>query len=291
MDRRGAARDRSAGCGPAHGDGLPDGEPPRHRDAPLPGRRDHAAGARESGRDGAGVELVHARARPDAEKHGRHSPPLSEVRGARQQPRLLHGDPARDREYLAHHVPGVVPPDHVQPSPDGPLGHRALRTAVPGPAQPQRASARDPGHPGGGHRDASAARVRGQAGRDHAPGRQLFRVVQRQPAHDQLLPQHDRHPDRDAGQPDPDAHPVRARPATRGQRSARADRASGVAFPAVGRLLDHQQPSDSGLRVTLSGDVAAQPLSHGARGHRARQRGLVDHQAQAGRESVRRAGG
>ena len=35
-------------------------------------------------------------------------------------------------------------------------------------------------------------------------GSQLFHVVERRPAHDGLLPQHDRHPDRDHRQPDAD---------------------------------------------------------------------------------------
>ena len=62
--------------------------------------------------------------------------------------------------------------------------------------------------------DAQPLRRRRQAGRDDAPRRELLDVVERRPAHDGLLPQHDRPADRDDRQPDADGDPVRAGAAT-----------------------------------------------------------------------------
>jgi Spy/CpxP family protein refolding chaperone len=50
----------------------------------------------------------------------RHSGSVPEVRGPRQQPRLLHGGARRDAEHEPHlDVPRVVPADRLQPPPDG----------------------------------------------------------------------------------------------------------------------------------------------------------------------------
>ena len=55
-----------------------------------------------------------------------------------------------------------------------------------------------------------ALRRRRQAGRDDALGLELLDVVERRPADDGLLPQHDRPAHRDDRQPDADDDPVRA---------------------------------------------------------------------------------
>ena len=58
--------------------------------------------------------------------------------------------------------------------------------------------------------DAQPVHRRGQARRDHAQRVDVLDLVERRPAHDVVLPQHDRHPDRDHRQPDADHRPVRA---------------------------------------------------------------------------------
>ena len=66
---------------------------------------------------------------------------------------------------------------------------------------------------------------------------ELLDVVERWPAHDGVLPQHDRHAHRNDRQPDADACFARARTSVALRRPAAADRAAGMAFPPVGRLL------------------------------------------------------
>ena len=114
----------------------------RSRDAPLPRRRDHPGRAREPGRHGAGVGLVHAEPGSHEALDRRDPAALPEVRRPRQQPRLLHVHAAGDREHEPDHVPGVVPADRVQPPPDGPGRHGDVRAAVPRSVQLQLRSAR-----------------------------------------------------------------------------------------------------------------------------------------------------
>ncbi len=83
-----------------------------------PQRRHRAADLHQSRRDGARVELVHARARRVAPVDRRPAAPVPEVHRPRQQPRLLHDEPAGEREREPDDVPRVVPGHHVQPSPD-----------------------------------------------------------------------------------------------------------------------------------------------------------------------------
>ena len=72
----------------------------------------------------------------------RHPAALPEVHRPRQQPRLLHDEPAGEREREPDHVPRVVPGDHVQPSPDRAGRRGAVRAAVPRSVQLQLRSAR-----------------------------------------------------------------------------------------------------------------------------------------------------
>ncbi len=65
-------------------------------------------------------------------------------------------------------------------------------------------------HRPGGRVDAQPLRRRRQAGRDDAARRELLDVVERRPADDGLLPQHDRAAHRDHRQPDADGDPLRA---------------------------------------------------------------------------------
>ncbi len=161
-------------------------------------------GARQPRRHGTGLELVHAQPGRDRALLRRTAPAVPEVRGARQQPRLLPQRDARVREHQPGDVPRVVPADHVQSPPDRSRRHGDVRPAVPGPAQLQpRPAADQPALPGG-HRDAHPLRRREQARRDHARRGQLPDLVERWPADRRLLPQHRGHPDGDHRQPDAD---------------------------------------------------------------------------------------
>ncbi len=112
LDRRRPARDRDARRAAAARARLADGQPHRRRDDAVPGRRDPAVRARESGRHGSRVRLVH-----EARQH-EHPRALQQVRRPRRQPRLLHGGARRVDEHRPRHVSRVVSADHVQPSPD-----------------------------------------------------------------------------------------------------------------------------------------------------------------------------
>ena len=83
------------------------------------------------GRPRPGRQLVPARARSPQAFARRPAAALPEVRGPRQQPRLVHGGACRDGQHEPRAVPRVVPADHVQPPPDGPDRHRDVRAAVP----------------------------------------------------------------------------------------------------------------------------------------------------------------
>ena len=61
----------------------------------------------------------------------RPAPALPEVRGSRQQPRLLHERACRVGEHEPGDVPRVVPADRVQPPPDGADRHGDVRAALP----------------------------------------------------------------------------------------------------------------------------------------------------------------
>ena len=99
----------------------------------------------------------------------------------------------------------VVPADHVQPSPDRPGRHGDVRAAVPRSVQLQLRSARSRSQldlVGAAMHSRFAAE--GQAGRDEPQGLELLDLVERRPADDGLLPQHDRPAHRDDRQPDAD---------------------------------------------------------------------------------------
>ena len=66
--------------------------------------------------------------------------------GPRQQPRFLHVQPAGDRGVQPADVHRVVPADHVQPAPDRPGRHGAVRAAVPRSLQLQLRPAGADGH-------------------------------------------------------------------------------------------------------------------------------------------------
>ena len=139
--RRRPARDRGARRAPADRDRLSARQPERRRDDALPERPGDPRRARQSGRHGARVELVHARERADAALVERPAAALPEVHRPRQQPRLLHVDAAREHEHEPGDVHRVVPADHVQPSPDRPGRHGDVRAAVPRSVQLQLRSA------------------------------------------------------------------------------------------------------------------------------------------------------
>ena len=96
-------------------------------------------------------------------------------------------------------------------------------------------------------------------------------MVQRQPPHDQLLPQHDRNPDGDAGQPDTHARSSSCRTSSSPSTICplRSSPRSGIFRQSVDysitnnrAILDYASP--------VPGDAAAQPLPDGERGHPAR---------------------
>ena len=132
---------------------------------------------------------------------------LREVRGARQQPRLLHVEHEGIPEHEQAHVLGVAAADHVQPSPVRPGRHGDLLAAVPRSVQLQLRSD-DRHRPRHGRRRDAPPLPAGREARLHdALGRGLFDVVERRPAHDGLLPEHHRPADRDHRQPDAVADP------------------------------------------------------------------------------------
>ena len=71
----------------------------------------------------------------------RHPAPLPEVHRPRQQPRLLHGEPAGDPEHQPPALRRVVPAGHVQPPPDRPDRRGDVRAALPRSVQLQLRSA------------------------------------------------------------------------------------------------------------------------------------------------------
>ena len=163
---------------------------------------DHPRRARQSRRHGAGLRLVHAQAEPEAAQHRQPAAALPEVRRPRQQPRLLHDEPAGIHEHQPDSLSRVVPADRLQPSPDRPDRHGDVLAAVPRSVQLRlRPAGRQHARPGR-RRHAHALRRRRQARRDDALGRQLLDVVERRPAHHGLLPQPGRPAHREHRQPD-----------------------------------------------------------------------------------------
>ena len=82
LDRRRPARHRDGRLAAAHGDGLPDGQPHRSGDHALSQRRHPAVRAGQSGRPGAGRQLVHARLEKPMLRCGPDSAPWATCRGS-----------------------------------------------------------------------------------------------------------------------------------------------------------------------------------------------------------------
>ena len=225
-----------------------------------------------------GMELVsdwYMREPDDAKnaRTGTIAAALPEVRRSRQQPRLLHVEPAgvenMNRVLYREWFPQIVYNHHQT----GPAG--TVMFAPPfrdpfnynfDPADPAR-------HRHGRRGDAHALRRRRQAGRHDAVGRELLDLVERRPAHDGVLPQHDRPADRDDRQPDADRDPASCpTDAAAARRPAVPDRAADVALPPVDRLLGHRQLRGARLRRSATARrPALQHLPDGAEQHRARQ--------------------
>ncbi len=260
------------------------------RDAPASRRRGAPGGAGESGRAGPRRELVHAQAGREGALDDGPAGALPPLHRARQQPRLLHVEHARDDEHEPGHVPRVVPADRLQPPSAGfrADGRRRVRAAVPRPVQLRL-------------RPAGAAADRaGRRGHERAPGRarharlgaaqllELLHLVERRPADDHVLPQHDRPADGDHRQPHAGPAPVRRRDAASDQRLAGAGAAADVALPPVDRLRDAAQPGRARLRVQEPRDAALRHVAQGHEPDRAGKRRLLDDHARPGR---RRRGG
>ncbi len=191
---------------------------------------DHPVHAGQPGRHGARVELVHARVGREEALDRRHSAAVSEIHRPRRQPRLLHDEHVGERQREPDDVSRVVPGHHVQPSPDRAGRRGAVRAAVPRSVQLQLRSARRARHRHGGRGDPHAAGGRRKARRRDAVGDELLDVVQRRHPDDVVLPQSDRHPDRNDRQPDAGRDPVRPRHAAAARRRAESDsrRARGI---------------------------------------------------------------
>jgi hypothetical protein len=103
-------------------------------------------------------------------------------------------------EHEPRDVSRVVPADHVQPSPDRPGRHGDVRAAVPRSVQLQLRSAHRHRLDLVGAAMHTPLRRRRQARRHDAIGLELLDLVERRPADDGVLPQHDRaaHRDRSA---------------------------------------------------------------------------------------------
>ena len=180
------------------------------------------------------------------------------------------------------------PGDHVQPSPDRAGRRGAVRAAVPRSVQLQLRSAGPARHRHGRRRDPHAAGGRRQARRGDAERRALLDLVQRRHPHHVVLPQPDRHPDRDHRQPDAGRDPVRARHAAAARRRAQPDRAAGMALPAVDRVLDHEQLRHSRHRVEASRGLPLQHVQDGEERHRQGQPRQLDDSSEADRGGSRR---
>ena len=286
--RRRPARDRSPRRASADRDGLSARQPHGRRDDALPERPGHPRRARQSRRHGARVELVHARERADAPLGQRPAAALPEVHRPRQQPRLLHVDAAREHEHEPRDVHRVVPADHVQPSPDRTGRHGDVRAAVPRSVQLQLRSAHSRAARPRGGGDAQPLRLGRQARRDEPEGLELLDLVERRPADDGLLPQHDRPADRDDRQSDADEHSVHPVEAAARFEPALPDRAAGLALPPVDRLFGDRQLRGLRHRVAQQGELPLQHLPDGEELDRARQPRQLDGRRRAGSSRRRR---
>ena len=173
------------------------------RAAPAAGKRHRPADAgHEPGRPRHRGEVVPLERR-DAVRDQPAAGPVSEARRARQQPRLVHAEPAGNAQRHAAALSGVVPPDSLQPPPVRSDVAAHLGAADGRSGQPEHASAGEPRHLAAGGRHHAAAGT----GRE-ARGAGLFDVLQlveRRHALDALLPQRRRHSDGDGVRPIRDA--------------------------------------------------------------------------------------
>ncbi len=136
----------------------------------------------------------------------------------------------------------MVSADHVQPSPDRPRRRGDVCAPLPRSVQLQFRSART-------HRDRHRRRRDGQPhggggeARSDEPERiELLHVVERRPAHDGVLPQHDRPADGNDRQPDACQHSVRAVKTPGGLELVLPDRAAtDLALPPVDRLFGDRE--------------------------------------------------
>ena len=172
----------------------------------------------------------------------------------------------------------------------GSVGHRHVRAALPGSAEPQPRPDHhhQPGPGRVGH--APPLRRRGQGRHHDAAGRQLLDLVERRPAHHALLQEHDRPAHRDHRPPHPDRNPLPPEPPDHPRRPAAPGHPRRLALPAVGRLLADRQPGRARLRGAQPRAPALQHLAHGHELDRAGRARLVDDPAEVDRRGGRRGG-
>ena len=194
--------------GGADADGAPARPPDRHRGirggAEDPGRGDpdpHAL--HESRRTRHRGVLVPPEPRDPLRDDGpaRAVPPL---RRARQQPRLVHEQHARDGRGEPDALPRVVPADRLQPSPDRSGLGADIPAAVRRPGESQDPSRGH--HLGEPDRFGDGEPLRHEEDAGRRVRHDLFDVVERGHADGALLPQHDRAADRDVARLGESAH-------------------------------------------------------------------------------------
>ena len=124
----------------------------------------------------------------------------------------------------------------------------------------------------------------GKGGRRHAHRRELFHLVERRSAHHHLLPQHDRHPDRDHRRAHADAT-FRWLPTSSCRRAIGRCRSRRRPWH-YRQSIDYEMTNNRAMLDLASRYRETLPLQHLAHGHelhRKGQQGLLDHHAQADR--------
>src|ERR1039457_2378310 len=188
LDRRRVACHRGSRRRSVDGIRLRNAEPQRSGDAAHSRRRRHPRRACQPRWNGAGFELVHARIRSQEAHHAGRPAIVAEVYRTRQQSRFLHVQHERIGEQEPRAVHGVVSADHVQPSPDRSRRRGDVRSALPRSLQLQFRPADPVADRNGGLGHAQPHGGGRKARHHHAQWRALLDLVQRRPAHHDVLP-------------------------------------------------------------------------------------------------------
>ena len=249
----------------------------RCRDAPDSRRRGPAGGPRQSRRDGAGLQLVHAPGRQPRRTSGQlprlyqkyighdnnRDHYLNAMPESENMSRILYREWNPQIMYN-HHQTGPAGTVMFAPPFRDPHNHTFDPLVVDGVSLVGAAM----------HARFSAE---GKPRRDATQRGELSDLVERRAPDHGLLPQHGRHPDRDDRQPHADSDPVHPGPPGLHRRPALPDDAAALAIPAVDRLFDHRQSRHPRPGLALPGDLPLQHLRDGAELDRAGEQGFLDH--------------